>query len=237
MSFTKLIAAAILFVACLLSGTVAMLIHRHFGKRNDLIMSFIKGTMISTIFVHILSESEAEFTTMQLSHALFMMGLLTTKLIGDFISMHQRSQTDNLDVDKRHASILFFLLSLHELFEGFLFGISVNELWLLLTTIGFHKILLSFYFTIELRRVSSTLEVVLMMFFYAIVTPIGMGIGHLVSSMNVFYVAITQCISSGIIFYMIFSDMMNNDLINQIVVILGFSCYCIIDLLTHQHHI
>lgn len=167
------------------------------------------------------------------SHALFMMGLLTTKLIGDSIS----SQPDNLDVDKRHASILFFLLSLHELFEGFVFGVSVNELWLLLTTIGFHKILLSFYFTIELRRVSSTFEVVLMMFLYAIVTPIGMGIGHLVSEMNVYYVAITQCISSGIIFYMIFSDMMNNDVINQIVVIFGFSCYCIIDLVSHQHHI
>ncbi|XP_067632775.1 zinc transporter ZIP3-like [Eurosta solidaginis] len=97
--------------------------------------------------------------------------------------------TDLANDDSIAMSGIFIVaaLSLHELFEGMAVGLErdASDVWFMLMAVSAHKLVLAFCVGVELivERTRFTLSIIYILTF-AIVSPIGIGIGILISKNN-----------------------------------------------------
>lgn len=109
-------------------------------------------------------------------------------------------------------------LSVHELFEGLAVGLesSSQNVWYMFGAVSAHKLVIAFCIGIEL--VSSGLKtavVVLYVFIFAVVSPLGIGMGIIIStegeSATELPSVFLQGIASGTLLYVVFFEILSSD--------------------------
>lgn len=129
--------------------------------------------------------------------------------------------------------LIVLALSIHELFEGLAVGLESTEegAWYFFGAVAAHKLVISFCIGVELVNIGTKawLSIVYVVTF-AIVSPIGIGIGILLSEMgnsDAFAVpsVILQGLASGTLLYVIFFEVLSKErsgFIEYVAVALGF---------------
>lgn len=132
------------------------------------------------------------------------------------------------DTDSTIAIIRGFLLilalSLHALFEGLAIGLesSPRAVWYMFGAVSAHKMVIAFCVGIELITSGlKTLIVIAYVFTFAVVSPIGMGIGIIVSTADEAennLVSVTlQSLAAGTLLYVVFFEILQGDKKNGII--------------------
>lgn len=140
---------------------------------------------------------------------------------------------DDLIVSSIRGLLIVMALSVHELFEGLAVGLeqTTATVWYMFGSVSAHKVVIAFCIGVELmvHKTKSWL-VVLYIFVYAIVSPLGIGIGILLSNADdsdAISVAsvILQGLASGTLLYVIFFEILSkhkDGIIQYLAVVLGF---------------
>lgn len=139
----------------------------------------------------------------------------------------------DLLVSSIRGLLIVLALSVHELFEGLAVGLeqTPSNVWYLFASVAAHKVVIAFCIGIELIvHQTQRWLVVLYVFIYAIVSPIGIGVGIWVSSYNdsdAFLVAsvILQGLASGTLLYVIFFEILSkhkDGIVQYLAVVVGF---------------
>ncbi|XP_066254677.1 zinc transporter ZIP3-like [Euwallacea similis] len=152
---------------------------------------------------------------------------------------HHHSHFVHGDVDSTVKAIRGLLvvlaLSVHELFEGLAVGLesSAKNVWYMFGAVSAHKLVIAFCIGVEL--VSSNMKnvlVVIYVFTFAVVSPLGIGIGMAISnieqdSSEVISVFL-QGLASGTLLYVVFFEILQNErksgLRQFLAVFIGFAC-------------
>lgn len=140
---------------------------------------------------------------------------------------------DDLIVSSLRGLLVVLALSVHELFEGLAVGLEAapSKVWYMLGAVSAHKLVLAFCVGVELMvtRTKKCLAITYILTFAA-VSPIGIGIGILVSGdgsdgyANV-PAAILQGLASGTLLYVVFFEILSKDrsgLARYTAVLIGF---------------
>lgn len=140
---------------------------------------------------------------------------------------------DDLIVSSLRGLLVVLALSVHELFEGLAVGLEAapSKVWYMLGAVSAHKLVLAFCVGVELMvtRTKKCLAITYILTFAA-VSPIGIGIGILVSGdgsdgyANV-PAAILQGLASGTLLYVVFFEILSKDrsgLARYTAVLVGF---------------
>lgn len=114
--------------------------------------------------------------------------------------------------------LVVLALSIHELFEGLAVGLEsqTDNVWYMFGAVSAHKLVLAFCVGVELivTRTKLWLAIIYVITF-AIVSPIGIGIGILVSSTNstasAIPSAILQGLATGTLLYVVFFEILSKD--------------------------
>lgn len=146
--------------------------------------------------------------------------------------------TDSEDTDMVTSSLrgllIVLALSLHELFEGMAIGLegSASDVWFMFGAVSAHKLVLAFCVAVELivARTRFGLSVVYVLTF-GIVSPIGIGIGILVSHNNESTAAgipsaILQGLACGTLLYVVFFEILSKNrsgLVAYLSLLVGFA--------------
>lgn len=80
--------------------------------------------------------------------------------------------------------LIVLALSVHELFEGLAIGLedSASKVWYMLVAVSCHKLVIAFCIGVELVAMSTKKSLhVLYVFTFAVVSPLGIGVGILVT--------------------------------------------------------
>ncbi|XP_070569449.1 zinc transporter ZIP1-like [Ptychodera flava] len=186
---------------------------------------------------------------------------------GDKENFHGKSPEDETTVLDHHhhehtvvdgggstlRSIMFLLaLSLHSVFEGMAIGLQSDvagtmELFL---AIALHKGIVAFSFSLNLIQSKlSKCGMIMSVITFAIMSPIGVAIGMIVSSTTstgpeaVFANGILQALATGTFFYVTFFEILPHELnvkrdeiLKVLFVIVGFAVMTVIDLAVPHHH-
>uniref|UniRef100_A0AAG5DGP9 Uncharacterized protein n=1 Tax=Anopheles atroparvus TaxID=41427 RepID=A0AAG5DGP9_ANOAO len=117
--------------------------------------------------------------------------------------------------------LIVLALSIHELFEGLAVGLerSPSAVWLLFGAVASHKFVIAFCVAFELLVASVRFRIaVAYIFVYSVVSPIGIGIGIALSSVNddtsqtIEVVSVVlQGLASGTLIYVIFFEILAKD--------------------------
>ncbi|XP_058117187.1 zinc transporter ZIP1-like [Anopheles ziemanni] len=117
--------------------------------------------------------------------------------------------------------LIVLALSIHELFEGLAVGLerSPSAVWLLFGAVASHKFVIAFCVAFELLVASVRFRIaVAYIFVYSVVSPIGIGIGIALSSVNddtsqtiEVVSVILQGLASGTLIYVIFFEILAKD--------------------------
>ncbi|XP_057657289.1 zinc transporter ZIP1-like isoform X2 [Diorhabda carinulata] len=120
--------------------------------------------------------------------------------------------------------LMILALSLHALFEGLAIGLesSPRTVWYMFGAVSAHKMVIAFCVGIELITSGlKTLIVLSYVFTFAVVSPIGMGIGIIVSTAddaeNNLVSVILQSLAAGTLLYVVFFEILQGDKKNGIV--------------------
>ena len=110
-------------------------------------------------------------------------------------------------------------LSIHCVFEGLAIGLekNVHDVWILFAAVAAHKFVISFCIGLELYQAKTPkILFVSYIIIFALVTPIGMGIGIAISTLQVssgYYVsvAVLQGIAGGTILYIVVFEVLERE--------------------------
>ncbi|XP_046971721.1 zinc transporter ZIP1-like [Vanessa cardui] len=152
------------------------------------------------------------------------------------------------DVTSALRGLLIVLaLSIHELFEGLAVGLesSTSHVWYMLGAVSAHKLVIAFCIGVELiaTRTKTWLSVVYITTF-AIVSPLGIGIGLLLvggegATAAGVYSVVLQGLASGTLLYVIFFEIWKSDrtgILQYIAALVGFGLMFGLQLLTGHSH-
>jgi solute carrier family 39 (zinc transporter), member 1/2/3 len=140
---------------------------------------------------------------------------------------------DDLLVSSLRGLLIVMALSVHELFEGLAVGLeSTNaNVWYMFGSVSAHKVVIAFCIGVELMvHKTKTWLVVIYIFVYAIVSPLGMGVGIWLSSAgngdeyDVVSVVL-QGLASGTLLYVIFFEILSkhkDGIVQYAAVVVGF---------------
>lgn len=135
--------------------------------------------------------------------------------------------------------LIVFALSVHELFEGFAVGLesSAGSVWYMFGAVSAHKLVIAFCIGVELVTIKTKkLLCVLYVFTFAVVSPLGIGLGIILtgnsgSGTDVASV-ILQGLASGTLLYVVFFEILQGDrkfgLRQWFAVVLGFAIMFVI---------
>jgi solute carrier family 39 (zinc transporter), member 1/2/3 len=141
---------------------------------------------------------------------------------------------DDLMVSSIRGLLIVLALSVHELFEGLAVGLegTTSNVWYLFASVAAHKVVIAFCIGVELL-VHKTRRwlVILYIFIYAIVSPLGIAIGIWLSNSDDndgFAVAsvLLQGLASGTLLYVIFFEILSkhkDGIVQFLAVVVGFS--------------
>lgn len=113
--------------------------------------------------------------------------------------------------------LVVLALSVHELFEGLAVGLETSPatVWYLFGAISAHKLVLAFCVGVELTMSNlKTVFVIIYMFTFAIVSPMGIGIGIVVSELEDSSELVPTClqgIASGTLLYVVFFEILDSE--------------------------
>lgn len=155
------------------------------------------------------------------------------------------------NLKKSFSGLLAVLaLSFHAIFEGLAVGLETSEekVWYLFVAIATHKLVIAFCVGIELvtSGTKATLTV-LYIGIFSIVTPLGIGIGLILtedaSEVNLISL-ILQAMAAGTLLYVVFFEVLARERDNDhcgiyqlLSIILGFVVMASLQILTgHEHH-
>lgn len=131
--------------------------------------------------------------------------------------------------------LIVLALSVHELFEGLSVGLesSAGNVWYMFGAVSAHKLVIAFCIGVELVTSGmKTFLVVIYVFTFAVVSPLGIGIGMAISnieqdSSDVVSVFL-QGLASGTLLYVVFFEILQNErksgLKQFFSVLFGFMC-------------
>ncbi|XP_028160031.1 zinc transporter ZIP1-like [Ostrinia furnacalis] len=152
------------------------------------------------------------------------------------------------DVTSALRGLLIVLaLSIHELFEGLAVGLesSTSHVWYMLGAVSAHKLVIAFCIGVELiaTRTKTVLAIVYITTF-AIVSPLGIGIGLLLvggegATAAGVYSVVLQGLASGTLLYVIFFEIWKGDrtgIFQYIASVVGFFIMFGLQLLTGHSH-
>lgn len=129
--------------------------------------------------------------------------------------------------------LIVLALSIHELFEGLAVGLeeTMGNVYYMFGSVSAHKVVIAFCIGVELMvHRTKTWLVILYIFIYAIVSPLGIGVGIWLSNAgdsHEFAVAsvILQSLASGTLLYVIFFEILSkhkDGIIQWFAVVFGF---------------
>lgn len=140
---------------------------------------------------------------------------------------------DDLLVSSIRGLLIVLALSVHELFEGLAVGLeqTSSNVWYLFASVAAHKIVIAFCIGVELL-VHKTRRwlVILYIFIYAIVSPLGIAIGIWLSNSGdsdgyMVASALLQGLASGTLLYVIFFEILSkhkDGIVQFLAVVVGF---------------
>lgn len=138
---------------------------------------------------------------------------------------------DDVIVSSLRGLLVVLALSVHELFEGLAVGLesAPSKVWYMMGAVAAHKLVLAFCVGVELMvtRTKRCLAITYILTFAA-VSPIGIGIGILVSGESGYSnvtAAILQGLASGTLLYVVFFEILSKDrsgLARYTAVLVGF---------------
>jgi len=155
---------------------------------------------------------------------------------------------DDSLVSNLKGLLIVLALSVHELFEGLAVGLeeTADGAWYFFGAVAAHKLVIAFCIGVELLVIRTKLWLsVIYVITFAIVSPIGIGIGILLSESNnheAFAVTsvILQGLASGTLLYVIFFEVLSKErtgLVQYVAVLLGFFLMFGLQQLTgHEHN-
>lgn len=137
--------------------------------------------------------------------------------------------------------LIVFALSVHELFEGFAVGLesAASSVWYMFGAVSAHKLVIAFCIGVELVTIKTKkLLCVLYVFTFAVVSPLGIGLGIVLTgnSGNTTDIAsvILQGLASGTLLYVVFFEILQGDrkhgLLQWFAVVVGYTIMFIITL-------
>lgn len=140
---------------------------------------------------------------------------------------------DDLVVSSIRGLLIVMALSVHELFEGLAVGLesTTSNVWYMFGSVAAHKVVIAFCIGVELMvHKTKNWLMVTYIFVYAIVSPLGIGIGIWLSNANdseAYEVAsvILQGLASGTLLYVIFFEILakhKDGIIQYLGVVVGF---------------
>lgn len=140
---------------------------------------------------------------------------------------------DDVIVSSIRGLLIVLALSVHELFEGLAVGLeqTTSNVWYMFASVSAHKVVIAFCIGIELMvQKTKTWLVILYISVYAIVSPLGIGIGIWLSNSDdsdAFAVAsvLLQGLASGTLLYVIFFEILSkhkDGIIQYLAVVFGF---------------
>ncbi|XP_076264611.1 zinc transporter ZIP3-like isoform X2 [Rhynchophorus ferrugineus] len=152
---------------------------------------------------------------------------------------HSHTHVGGIEADSTVKAIRGLLvvlaLSVHELFEGLSVGLeaSARNVWYMFVAVSAHKLVIAFCIGVELVTTNMrTLLIIIYVFTFAVVSPMGIGIGMAISNLehntadkvSVFL----QGLASGTLLYVVFFEILQNDrksgLRQYFSIVLGFIC-------------
>lgn len=127
------------------------------------------------------------------------------------------SSQEDIVVSSIRGLLIVLALSVHELFEGLAVGLqsTTTSVWYMFGAVAAHKLVIAFCIGVELMVTKTrTWLAMLYVFVFAIVSPMGIGVGIILSNANnaeVFEVAsvILQGLASGTLLYVIFFEILS----------------------------
>ncbi|CAH1111693.1 unnamed protein product [Psylliodes chrysocephalus] len=145
--------------------------------------------------------------------------------------------------------LVVLALSVHELFEGLAVGLesSSHTVWYMFGAVSAHKLVIAFCIGVELVASGlRTVFIVIYVFTFAVVSPLGIGIGIIVSNVegasNTVISVILQGLASGTLMYVVFFEILQGDKRSGLkqfsAITLGFFimfCITLLDLLGDHH--
>ncbi|XP_050315098.1 zinc transporter ZIP1-like isoform X1 [Anthonomus grandis grandis] len=141
-------------------------------------------------------------------------------------------------------------LSFHAIFEGLAVGLegSVQKVWYFFGAIATHKLVIAFCVGIELvTSKTKTMLVVLYIGTFAVVTPLGIGIGIILSDLESnqenLYCVVLQGMAAGTLLYVVFFEVLSRERDNrhsglwQLLAILAgfFVMFALQAIIGHEH--
>lgn len=140
---------------------------------------------------------------------------------------------EDVVVSSIRGLLIVLALSVHELFEGLAVGLqsTTTSVWYMFGAVAAHKLVISFCIGVELMVTKTrTWLAILYVFVFAIVSPMGIGVGIILSNANnseVFEVAsaILQGLASGTLLYVIFFEILSkhkSGFLQYIAVLVGY---------------
>ena len=140
---------------------------------------------------------------------------------------------DDLIVSSLRGLLIVMALSVHELFEGLAVGLeqTTANVWYMFGSVSAHKVVIAFCIGVELMvHKTKNWLVILYIFVYAIVSPLGIAIGIWLSNADdsdVISVAsvILQGLASGTLLYVIFFEILSkhkDGIVQYFAVVFGF---------------
>lgn len=173
------------------------------------------------------------------------------------ISHHHHNHLDHKGSEKHHSHLpigkngadstlktlrgllIVLALSIHELFEGLAVGLesSPDSVWYMFGAVSAHKLVIAFCIGVELVTSGMTIKlVILYVFTFAVVSPLGIGAGIIVSTTNHsstdLVSVILQGLASGTLLYVVFFEVLQNEkksgLKQYFAVLTGFSIMFVI---------
>ncbi|XP_045211170.2 zinc transporter ZIP3-like isoform X2 [Mercenaria mercenaria] len=139
-----------------------------------------------------------------------------------------------------HSIVLLLALSIHMIFDGLSLGLlkEDNEVWSMLMALSIHKILIFFSTGITICESTTTVKFVVAMLYMSFVSPVGVGIGILLTSQSENYTitivsAILQAVAVGTFVYVAFFEILlkefsageNGRIAKAISTIFGYSIF------------
>lgn len=114
--------------------------------------------------------------------------------------------------------LIVFALSVHELFEGFAVGLesSASSVWYMFGAVSAHKLVIAFCIGVELVTTGTKkLLCILYVFTFAVVSPIGIGLGIILTggsgAATDIASVILQGLASGTLLYVVFFEILQGD--------------------------
>lgn len=130
---------------------------------------------------------------------------------------HSHNYAEHGTVKTLRGLLIVLALSVHELFEGLAVGLESGAatVWYMFGAVSAHKFVIAFCIGVELVTSLKTKLVIIYVFTFAVVSPIGIGIGIIVSNMEQSSTAlasvILQGIATGTLLYVVFFEILQAD--------------------------